>query len=77
MSMEFQTKLDTIDDAVVLVNKLEHYNCVADAWIGEQVMDARVLMGLVGICMGKPVRIVVHTELGESEKSDLNSLMKV
>lgn len=73
--MEFQTKLDSIEEVVTLVNKLERYNCSAEAWVGSKVVDARSFLGILGFGIGREIRIVIHSEMDESLKSKFEDFM--
>ena len=73
--MEFQTELRTIEDAVKLVNKLEHYECKAQALIDDRMLDARSLMGLLEFGIGINIRIVVRSEINEMMKGELSAFM--
>ena len=73
--MEFQIKLNSMEDAVKWVNRLEHYDCQADAWMGSLVIDARSLLGLVGFGIGRVIRVVMYSELSESLHRELREFM--
>lgn len=69
--MEFQIKLNSVEDAVRWVNRLEYYECHAEARVGNLVIDARSLMGLLGFGIGRVIQIVIHSELNESLRREL------
>lgn len=73
--MEFQIKLNSVEDAVTLVNRLEHYDCHADALVDNRVINARALMGLLEFGIGRMIQIVIYSELQENDKKELYGLL--
>lgn len=73
--MEFLIRLNTMEDAVKLVNRLEKYDCRADAHIDRLVIDARSLMAWIGFGIGKEILIIVHSDLDERLSSELDEFL--
>lgn len=73
--MEFQIKLNSMEDAVKLVNALEYHDCRAVVWIDSLVIDARSLMGLWGCGIGREIRIVFHSAADEKIREKLCEFM--
>lgn len=73
--MEFRTELRTIEDAVKLVNKLEHHGCRAVAQVDDKILDARSLMGLLEFGIGKNIKVVVRSEIDEMMRHELSTFM--
>lgn len=73
--MEFQIKLNSLEEVAKFVNKLEYYECQADAWMGSLVVDARSLMGLVGFGIGRVIRLVIYSEYDEIIQRELCEFM--
>lgn len=73
--MEFQIRLNSMEDVVKWVNRMEHYGCQAEAWMGSLVIDASSLMGLVGLGIGKLIKVVIHSELKEDLCEELQEFI--
>ncbi len=73
--MEFQIKLNSMEDAAKLVNRLDRYDCQADAWMGSIVIDARSIMGLLGLGIGRVIRLVIYSEPNEKLSAELGEFV--
>lgn len=73
--MEFQVKLNSMEDAAKLVNRLEHYEYRAEAVVGSLVLNAKSIMGLLGFGIGQRIRLIIHTGIDEGLKAALNEFM--
>ena len=73
--MEFRIALNSIEDAVKLVNKLELYGCTADALIGDRVIDARSLMGIIEFGLGREIAIRIYPEINEELHAELYEML--
>lgn len=58
--MEFSIRLNSLEDAVKLANRLEYYNCQAEVWYDNYVIDARSWMGLLRFGIGKVVQVKMN-----------------
>lgn len=70
--MEFSVKLNSVEDAVNFVNELEYQDCHADIWMDSKIINARALMGILSIGMGKELKVLVYR--GNAER--LNTVMQ-
>mgnify|MGYP003447882788 CR=1 FL=1 len=69
--MEFLVCLNSIEDALCLVQKLEQYECNADARVEDNVIDAKSLMGLVALGIGKPLQVMIHNKVDENIRMEI------
>lgn len=58
----FYVRLSSIDDAVHLVNCLERYPFGIEACIGQSVISAKSILGIIGIGMNKKIEIRIREE---------------
>lgn len=69
--MEFRIQLNSVEDAVRLVNTLEHHNYHADATIESYTINARSLLGILGYGIGRVMTVVFY----EMPNEDLGCFM--
>ena len=69
--MEFRIKLNTVEDAVRLVNTLEHHDYHADAMVESFVINARSLLGILGYGIAREMTVLFH----EMPNEDLGCFM--
>ena len=69
--MEFQVFLNSIEDALCLIQKLEQYECNADARVEDNVIDAKALMGLVALGIGKQLQITIYNKVDENTRMEI------
>ena len=75
MDMEVWIKLNSMEDAAKLVNRLEKYDCHADAYLGSLVINAKSIMGLLGYGIGRVLRLWIDTEPEEELWAALDEFM--
>lgn len=73
--MTFKVLLNSMEDAVKLVSRLEYYDYQADVKIGSHTIDARSLMALLGFAMGKVVQVFVYADADERLRNEIRELM--
>lgn len=69
--MKMRIKLNSVDDAVSLVNKLSEYDCEADLISGCYYADAKSIVGVMGIGIQREMLLVVHSDEQNKIKKDL------
>lgn len=70
--MRFQVQLNTVGDVVRMICKLEQYDYHVDAKVGSYMIDAKSLMGLLGIGLGKKIELLVYADKNERFVKDIN-----
>lgn len=58
--MECLVRLNSIEDALHLVRKLEQQDCRADVEMDGTVIDAKSFMGLVALGLGRQLKLNIH-----------------
>ena len=58
--MEYKIWLNSIDEVVRLVEKLEKFDCEAYARMDDAVINARSMMGLIGLGIGKRIHLQIY-----------------
>ncbi len=61
--MKYKIRLNSVDDAVCMVNELERWGQPVDAMVGSTVVDATSVMGLIYLGVGKTIELMVQGKL--------------
>ena len=64
--MRFQIQLNSIEDAIRMVDHLEQYEQPVDAQIGSYMVDATSLIGLISMGLGKKGELLVRGDVTEN-----------
>jgi len=64
--MEFKIMLETVQDAAMFVTKMERISGDADLVLGSKAVDAKSLIGVLQLGVGKETVLVLHQEQEES-----------
>lgn len=60
--MKLYVKINSANDAVTFINRLSKYGCEADMIYGRNHIDAKSLLGVIGVATGKKVILNVYSE---------------
>lgn len=63
--MKLYIEIKNVNDAVEFVNTISEYECDMDLISGCNYIDAKSLLGVIGVGTGKKVRLDIH---GEGER---------
>lgn len=55
-------RLDSVEDAINLVQKVSKYDCEADIRSGNYYIDAKSVLGVIGIGTQKKVQLDIYSE---------------
>ena len=58
----FDVILDSIVDVKNFVNIINRYDFDVDLISGRYVVDAKSIMGIFSLDLGKPIRVEIHTD---------------
>ena len=62
----FDVMLNSIVDVKNFVNIVNKYDFEVDLTSGRYVVDAKSIMGIFSLDLGKPIRVEVHTDTPEA-----------
>lgn len=71
----FDIVLSSITDVKNFVNIVNKYDFEVDLVSGRYVVDAKSIMGIFSLDLGKPIRVEVHTESPESICEELKPFL--
>ena len=71
--MELKIMLSTMKDAAMFVTKMEHIAGDADLKYGNQIVDAKSLIGVLQLGVGRETILELHSE---QEPDKVKELMK-
>lgn len=69
--MKYKVKLNSVDDAICMVNELERWGQPVDAMVGSTVVDATSIMGLIYLGVGKTIELMVQGKLTEEVRETI------
>lgn len=72
---EFDIKLASINDVKDFVNIVNKYDFEVDLTSGRYVVDAKSIMGIFSLDLGKPIRVEVHTDAPEKIYEELKPFL--
>ncbi len=75
MDSEFKIKLVTEKDAVRFVEQMNKCNFDIDVCVDHYVIDAKSILGVIGLGIGKLLRVVGHTENNRQLEAALQGFM--
>ena len=73
--MKFNFLLNSAEDALVLVDKVSKYDCDVELISGCHHVDAKSVMGVMGLGVKKELMLVVHDEPNDKIRHDLQKFM--
>jgi len=71
----FDVMLNSIVDVKNFVNIVNKYDFEVDLTSGRYVVDAKSIMGIFSLDLGKPIRVEVHTDAPEAICEELKAFM--
>ncbi len=71
----FDVMLGSIVDVKNFVNVVNRYDFEIDLISGRYVVDAKSIMGIFSLDLGKPIRVEVHTDAPEEIMAELKPFM--
>ena len=71
----FDVMLNSIVDVKNFVNIVNKYDFEVDLTSGRYVVDAKSIMGIFSLDLGKPIRVEVHTDVPEAICEELKAFM--
>ena len=71
----FNIMLRSINDVKDFVNLVNKYKFDVDLTSGRYVVDAKSIMGIFSLDLGKPIRVEVHTDECDSFCSEINAFI--
>ncbi|MBQ7037071.1 MAG: HPr family phosphocarrier protein [Clostridia bacterium] len=71
----FDVVLKSITDVKNFVNIVNKYDFEIDLISGRYVVDAKSIMGIFSLDLGKPIRVEVHTDAPEAIEADLKDFI--
>ncbi len=71
----FDVALKSITDVKNFVNIVNKYDFEVDLTSGRYVVDAKSIMGIFSLDLGKPIRVEVHTDAPEAICKELTPFM--
>lgn len=71
----FNIMLRSINDVKDFVNLVNKYKFDVDLTSGRYVVDAKSIMGIFSLDLGKPIRVEVHTDECDSFCNEINSFI--
>lgn len=71
----FQVKLNSIVDVKEFVNIVNKYDFDVDLISGRYVVDAKSIMGIFSLDLGKAITIEAHTDTPEIIANDLKAFI--
>jgi len=71
----FDVVLNSITDVKNFVNIVNKYDFEVDLTSGRYVVDAKSIMGIFSLDLGKPIRVEVHTDSPEAILEELKPFM--
>lgn len=69
--MRINIKLKSVDDAINFVDRIAQYDCDVDMISGSYYIDAKSMLGVIGVGANKEVILDLHMEESEEVKEDL------
>lgn len=70
-------RLETEQDVLRFVEKMNRYNFDIDVVFGHCIIDAKSILGVLGLGLGKELKIVAHTEEAGELENDLNAFYSI
>lgn len=67
----FQILLSSINDVKNFVNTVSKYDYEIDLTSGRYVVDAKSIMGIFSLDLGKPIKVEIHNDNCEDLVSEL------
>lgn len=61
MKNEFQIKLENANNIALFTQKCSEYKCDIDYQVGRYIIDAKSIMGVLSIGIGKVVTVKINT----------------
>ncbi len=71
----FDVVLNSITDVKNFVNIVNKYDFEVDLTSGRYVVDAKSIMGIFSLDLGKPIRVEVHTDSPEAILEELKGFI--
>ena len=71
----FDVVLNSITDVKNFVNIVNKYDFEVDLTSGRYVVDAKSIMGIFSLDLGKPIRVEVHTDAPEAILEELKGFL--
>ncbi len=71
----FDVVLSSIVDVKNFVNVVNRYDFEVDLISGRYVVDAKSIMGIFSLDLGKPIRVEVHTDAPDEIMAELKPFM--
>lgn len=71
----FDVVLNSITDVKNFVNIVNKYDFEVDLTSGRYVVDAKSIMGIFSLDLGKPIRVEVHTDAPEAIMEELKGFL--
>ncbi len=71
----FDIMLGSITDVKNFVNIVNKYDFEVDLTSGRYVVDAKSIMGIFSLDLGKPIRVEVHTDAPDEICAELKPFM--
>ena len=72
----FYVTLSSKERLISLVNQLNKLDFNVDAYIGHYILDAKSILGMLGIGLGKRIMLKAHTEDDSFLLSELGTLVE-
>lgn len=60
--MKLYIKLNSVEDAIHLVNKVSKYDCEADIKSGKYYIDAKSILGVIGVGTNRKILLEIQSE---------------
>ena len=71
----FDVVLNSITDVKNFVNIVNKYDFEVDLTSGRYVVDAKSIIGIFSLDLGKPIRVEVHTDAPEAIMEELKGFL--
>lgn len=72
---KYKCILLSTDDIMKFVEKMNKYEFDIDVCVGHYLIDAKSILGIMGIGTGKEIEIIAHTEESKTLAMDLAEYM--
>ena len=71
----FELILNSINDVKEFVNVVSKYDFDVDLTSGRYVVDAKSIMGIFSLDLGKPIKVEVHSDDCDKFMSEIDSFI--
>lgn len=72
----YEIILGSINEVKSFVNMVSKYDCDIDLISGRYVVDAKSIMGIFSLDLGKPIKVEVHCDDAAELDSEIQAFIK-